>query len=115
MNRRSTSSEAVLGMVLCAACSTIPGANAWETTSLKKQAAADLGCDSEALATYEAGDNQYSVRGCGKRARYVRTSCNRVDRSCVFSRSGDVVADQSPQATQGSGNPADVTIPAQGQ
>lgn len=83
----------LLAVALLTACS-IPGASGWETTSLKQQAAADLACSESALSMYEARDKQYSVRGCGKRARYVRRSCDRVNRSCVYVRSGDVVADQ---------------------
>jgi hypothetical protein len=82
--------------VMWTACASIPGASDWETAQLKQQAATDLECAPDTLSTYDAGDRQYSVRGCGKRARYVRQSCNRVDRSCVFSRQGDIIPDSRP-------------------
>jgi hypothetical protein len=98
-----------LALAVSGACASIPGAQGWETASLKQQAATDLGCGEEALSLYESRDKLYSVRGCGKRARYTRQSCDRVNRVCVFTRSGDVIADQSA-AVESSGNPGEVTI-----
>lgn len=91
-------SRLAVALALSGACASIPGAAGWETASLKQQAAADLGCSESALAMYESREKQYSVRGCGKRARYTRQSCDRVNRSCVFKRTSDVVADQSAAA-----------------
>jgi hypothetical protein len=93
-------------VVLSAAC-TIPGAH-WETNSLKTKAASEMDCEVDRLSTYEAGAGQYTVRGCGKRARYLRQHCNRVDRFCYWALEGDVMADGTSQPT---GTPSDVTLP----
>ena len=50
--------------------------------------------DEEGVALVE----RINAREGGKRAHYVRESCNRVNRTCVFSRKGEVVPDQSPAA-----------------
>jgi hypothetical protein len=103
---RGTGFVPLIVVVLSAACS-IPGAN-WETTSLKNKAASEMGCAVPKLSTYEAGTGQYTVRGCGKRARYQRQACNRVERSCDWALAGEVTSDGTSQPT---GTPSDVTIP----
>ncbi len=78
-------------LLLCAiACAGAAQGGNWRVDELKRQAAQDLACTSDALSTYESASQQYSVRGCGKRALYRLQTCNRVTRECMYVLEGPV-------------------------
>ena len=78
-------------LLVCAiACAGAAQGGNWRVDQLKQQAAQDLTCERDALSTYESASQQYSVRGCGKRARYRLQSCNRVTRECIYVLEGAV-------------------------
>jgi hypothetical protein len=74
--------------IWASACASVGGN--WRNDELRRQAASDLACASDALSIYESSTAQYSVRGCGKRALYRRDSCNRVTRECRYVLDGQV-------------------------
>jgi hypothetical protein len=81
--------------IVLTACVSMPGAHRWEEETLKRQASVDLECPPERIATYDAGKNAFTARGCGKRCGYQKRSCNRVTRECTFVPTGAVSTDYS--------------------